>query len=156
MYDLHKDSVTPLTGRVLHSQVMATDLAEPKRKISADEAREVAEAAREQEWAAPSFVRDLFLGKLRMDLIHPYPEQDPDEVARAKPFLDKLERFLREEVDSDRIDREGEITEHVIQGLRDLGAFGIKIPLEYGGRRLSQPAYRRRSARVTACSASRT
>ena len=141
MYDLHKDSVTPLTGRVLHSQVMATDLAEPKRKISADEAREVAEAAREQEWAAPSFVRDLFLGKLRMDLIHPYPEQDPDEVARAKPFLDKLERFLREEVDSDRIDREGEIPERVIQGLRDLGAFGIKIPLEYGGLGLSQLSY---------------
>ena len=141
MYDLHKDSVTPLTGRVLHLQVMATDLAEPKRKISADEAREVAEAAREQEWAAPSFVRDLFLGKLRMDLIHPYPEQDPDEVARAKPFLDKLERFLREEVDSDRIDREGEIPERVIQGLRDLGAFGIKIPLEYGGLGLSQLSY---------------
>jgi len=120
---------------------MATDLAEPKRKISADEAREVAEAAREQEWAAPSFVRDLFLGKLRMDLIHPYPEQDPDEVARAKPFLDKLERFLREEVDSDRIDREGEIPERVIQGLRDLGAFGIKIPLEYGGLGLSQLSY---------------
>src|SRR5204862_5007117 len=120
---------------------MAT-LAEPKqKKVSADEAREVAEAAREQEWAAPSFVRDLFLGKLRMDLIHPYPEQDPDEVARAKPFLDKLERFLREEVDSDRIDREGEIPERVIQGLRDLGAFGIKIPLEYGGLGLSQLSY---------------
>src|SRR5437773_390431 len=141
MYDLHKDSVTPLTGRVLHLQVMATDLAEPKRKISADEAREVAEAAREQEWAAPSFVRDLFLGKLRMDLIHPYPEQDPDEVARAKPFLDKLERCLHEEVDSDRTDREGEIPERVIQGLRDLGAFGIKIPLEYGGLGLSQLSY---------------
>src|SRR6266576_3058216 len=138
MYDLHKDSVTPLTGRVLHLQVMATDLAEPKRKISADEAREVAEAAREQEWAAPSFVRDLFLGKLRMDLIHPYPEPNPDEVARAKPFLDKLERFLREQVDSDRIDREGEIPENVIDGLRKLGAFGIKIPREYGGLGLSQ------------------
>ncbi len=120
---------------------MTTGLAEPKRKITADEAREVAEAAREQEWAAPSFVRDLFLGKLRMDLIHPYPEQDPEEVARAKPFLDKLERFLREEVDSDRIDREGEIPEPVIQGLRDLGAFGIKIPREYGGLGLSQLSY---------------
>src|SRR6266853_3005404 len=120
---------------------MAT-LAEPKqRKVSADEAREVAEAAREQEWAAPSFVRELFLGNLRMDLIHPYPEQDPDEVARAKPFLDKLERFLRENVDSDRIDREGEIPDAVIQGLRDLGAFGIKIPREYGGLGLSQLSY---------------
>src|SRR6266540_3325773 len=118
-----------------------TTLAPPKRTVSAAEAREVAEAAREQEWAAPSFVRELFLGNLRMDLIHPYPEQDPDEVARAKPFLDKLARFLREDVDSDRIDREGEIPDDVIQGLRDVGAFGIKIPREYGGLGLSQLSY---------------
>ena len=122
-----------------------TTTAEPKRpppsSVSADEARDVAESAREQEWAAPSFVRDLFLGNLRMDLIHPYPEQDADEVARAKPFLDKLERFLREKVDSDQIDREGEIPDAVIQGLRDLGAFGIKIPREYGGLGLSQLSY---------------
>src|SRR5436853_3411623 len=120
---------------------MTTTAAEPKRTVSADEAREVAEAAREQEWAAPSFVRDLFLGKLRMDLIHPYPEQNPAEIARAKPFLEQLERLLRETVDSDRIDREGEIPDAVIQGLRQLGAFGIKIPREYGGLGLSQLSY---------------
>src|ERR1044072_1027887 len=120
---------------------MATTATAPERKVSAAEAREVAEAAREQEWAAPSFVRDLFLGKFRLDLIHPYPEQDPEEVRRAQPFLDKLERLLREQVDSDRIDREGEIPDAVIQGLRDLGAFGIKIPREYGGLGLSQLSY---------------
>src|SRR3989454_3344097 len=112
---------------------MATTAAEPKPKVSADEAREVAEAAREQEWAAPSFVRDLFLGKLRMDLIHPYPEQDPEELRRAQPFLERLERLVRETGDSDRIDREGEIPDALIQGLRELGAFGIKIPREDGG-----------------------
>src|SRR2546423_15469252 len=126
--------------KILHLDTMAT-LAQPKRTISAEEAREVAEAAREEQWEAPSFVRELFLGNLRMDLIHPYPEQDPDEIARAKPFLDKLERFLREDVDSDRIDREGEIPENVIDGLRRLGAFGIKIPREYGGLGLSQLSY---------------
>src|SRR5437879_7575028 len=113
----------------------------PERKVSADEAREVAEAAREQEWVAPSFVRDLFLGKLRLELIHPYPEQDPEEITRAQPFLERLERFLREHVDADRIDREGEIPDTVIQGLRELGAFGIKIPREYGGLGLSQLSY---------------
>jgi len=120
---------------------MATTATAPERKVTAAEAREVAEAAREQEWVAPSFVRDLFLGKFRLDLIHPYPEQDPEEVRRAQPFLEKLERLLREQVDSDRIDREGEIPESVIQGLRDLGAFGIKIPREYGGLGLSQLSY---------------
>src|SRR5438094_6711675 len=119
---------------------MATTATAPERKVSAAEAREVAEAAREQEWVAPSFVRDLFLGKFRLDLIHPYPEQDPEEVRRAQPFLDKLERLLRN-VDSDRIDREGEIPDDLIQGLRDLGAFGIKIPREYGGLGLSQLSY---------------
>src|SRR5919197_557159 len=126
--------------KILHLGSMAT-VAEPKRPVIAEEAREVAEGAREEQWAAPSFVRELFLGNLRMDLIHPYPEQDPDEIARAKPFLDKLARFLREAVDSDRIDREGEIPETVIQGLRDLGAFGIKIPREYGGLGLSELSY---------------
>ncbi len=120
---------------------MTTTAAQPKRNVSAEEARDVAEAAREEQWAAPSFVRDLFLGKLRMDLIHPYPEQDAEEVARAKPFLEKLEQFLRQKVDSDKIDREGEIPEDVIQGLRELGAFGIKIPREYGGLGLSQLSY---------------
>ncbi|HYT04728.1 MAG TPA: acyl-CoA dehydrogenase family protein [Gemmatimonadales bacterium] len=119
---------------------MTTTVA-PERRVSADEAREVAEAAREKDWVAPSFVRDLFLGRLRMDLIHPYPEQAAEEVERARPFLEKLERFLRERVDSDRIDREGEIPEDVIQGLRQLGAFGIKIPREYGGLGLSQLSY---------------
>src|SRR5437870_1592959 len=112
----------------------------PQRPVSAAEARDVAEAAREAEWAAPSFVRDLFLGSLRLDLIHPYPEQDPAEVARAKPFLDQLERLLRT-VDADRIDREGEIPKDVIDALRAMGAFGIKIPREYSGLGLSQLSY---------------
>jgi hypothetical protein len=75
----------------------------PDRKVSADEAREVAEAAREQEWAAPSFVRELFLGKLRMDLIHSHPHQAPEEAWQAQPFLEQLEQFLREKLDSDGI-----------------------------------------------------
>src|SRR5213083_1592978 len=119
---------------------MTTTATEPQRPVSAAEARDVAEAAREAEWAAPSFARDLFLGSLRLDLIHPYPEQDPAEVARAKPFLDQLERLLRT-VDADRIDREGEIPDEVIAALRTMGAFGIKIPREYGGLGLSQLSY---------------
>jgi alkylation response protein AidB-like acyl-CoA dehydrogenase len=119
---------------------MTTVQAEPRKKVSAEEAREVAEAAREQEWAAPSFVRDLFLGRLRMDLIHPYPEQAPEEIARARPFLQALEGLLQK-VDSDKIDREAEIPAEVIDGLKALGAFGIKIPREYGGLGLSQLSY---------------
>jgi alkylation response protein AidB-like acyl-CoA dehydrogenase len=116
---------------------------------SEQEAREVAEAAREKEWQAPSFVRELFEGSFRLDLIHPFPAPDPADLERARPFMERLDRFLRERVDSDRIDREGKIPEDVIQGLRDIGAFGIKIPTEYGGLGLSQYSYTHAIGKVT-------
>src|SRR5678816_1462392 len=115
---------------------------------SEKEARDVAEAARESEWSGPSFVRELFLGRFRLDLIHPHPEEDPAEAERAKPFLDRLATFLMR-VDSDMIDRTGEIPEEYVQELRDMGAFGIKIPKEYGGLGLSYASYVKAMALVT-------
>ncbi|MBA3556070.1 MAG: acyl-CoA dehydrogenase family protein, partial [Gemmatimonadales bacterium] len=108
---------------------------------SEQEAREVAEAAREKEWQSPSFVRELFEGSFRLDLIHPFPAPDPKDLERARPFMERLERFMRERVDSDKIDREGKIPEDVVRGLGEIGAFGIKIPTEYGGLGLSQYSY---------------
>ncbi len=116
---------------------------------TAVEAREVAESARETEWTQPSFVRELFLGRLRLDLIHPHPEQDPEDEVRSREFMVRLEEFLRSEVDSDAIDREGCIPEGVVDGLRRLGAFGMKIPREYGGLGFSQLAYNRVMQLVT-------
>ena len=104
-------------------------------------ARQVAEDAREKEWESPSFVREMFEGSFRLDLVHPFPEVDPAEVERARPFMEALEVFLRDKVDSDRIDREGKIPDDIVDGLRELGAFGIKIPVEYGGLGLSQTSY---------------
>ncbi|HXY30288.1 MAG TPA: acyl-CoA dehydrogenase family protein [Gemmatimonadaceae bacterium] len=115
---------------------------------SEQEARDVAESARESEWEQPSFLQELFLGRFRPDLIDPFPEDDPAETARAKPFLDKL-RALLERVDSDEIDRTGEIDESIVQELRDIGAFGIKIPRQYGGLGLSQRSYIRAIGMVT-------
>jgi alkylation response protein AidB-like acyl-CoA dehydrogenase len=112
-----------------------------KKQLASDvEARDVAEAARESEWQGRSFVRELFLGRFPLHLIHPYPQEDPEEQKRAAPFLEKLRAFLLK-VDSDMIDRTGEIPEEYVQELRDIGAFGIKIPKEYGGLGLSYSSY---------------
>ena len=115
---------------------------------SETEAREVAEASRESEWAGASFVRELFLGRFPLHLIHPYPETDPEEVRRAAPFMASLKEFLLR-VDSDMIDRTGEIPEEYVQELREMGAFGIKIPREYGGLGLSYSSYVKAMAMVT-------
>ncbi len=120
----------------------------PQGLATEKEARDVAEGARESEWKEPSFLREMFLGRLKLDLIHPHPEYDPAEAARAKPFMDKLRAFMNK-VDSDEIDRAGNIPEAVVQELREMGAFGIKIPTEYGGLGLSQTSYVRAMELVT-------
>jgi alkylation response protein AidB-like acyl-CoA dehydrogenase len=124
-------------------------MADTSHIASEKEARDVAESARETEWEHPSFARELFLGRFRLDLIHPHPNvDDPEEAARAKPFFDKLRAFL-ERFPSEEVDRTGEIPESDVQALRDMGAFGIKIPKEYGGLGLSQLSYVRAMEMVT-------
>jgi hypothetical protein len=102
--------------------------------------RQVAEGAREAEWQGAGFLRELFLGKLRLDLIHPYPLAGP-ERPEFERFYDALERFLHEKVDPAKIDETGEYPPEVIEGLRRLGAFGMKIAPEYGGLGLDQVEY---------------
>ena len=132
------------------TNVLTPETAAPAGGLATEkEAREVAEAARERDWQAPSFVRQLFEGNFQIGLIHPYPEPKPEDVERARPFMERLERFMQERVDSDRIDREAKIPAEVIQGLRELGAFGIKIPEEYGGLGLSQLMYTKAIGLVT-------
>ena len=41
---------------------------------NAPEALEVTEAAREATWHYPSFVAELFMGRVRTDLVFPFPE----------------------------------------------------------------------------------
>src|SRR3954451_12916627 len=115
---------------------MATDVTER-------EARQVAEDARESEWKLPSFGKELFLGKLDLGLIHPQPKLDPAAVEKGEAFLRDLRAFLSEHVDPLAIEREAKIPDDVIDGLKRLGALGMKVPTRYGGLGLSQVYYNR-------------
>ncbi|HEX6871789.1 MAG TPA: acyl-CoA dehydrogenase family protein, partial [Micromonosporaceae bacterium] len=115
--------------------------ARPATQVSEREARQTVEAAREKEWRKPSFGKELFLGRLRLELIEPWPQPDPEQAAKAKPFLDALERFARDEIDGAQIERDARIPDHVLTGLAELGAFGMKIDEKYGGLGLSNLDY---------------
>ncbi|MGW2814564.1 acyl-CoA dehydrogenase family protein [Streptomyces sp. NPDC001415] len=110
-------------------------------KVSEREARQVAEAAREQDWRKPSFAKELFLGRLRLDLIHPHPLPAPDDVERGEAFLAKMRDFCETRVDGRLIERESQIPDEVVNGLKELGAFGMKIDTKYGGQGLTQVYY---------------
>lgn len=118
------------------------------RNVSEREARQVAEAAREQDWRKPSFAKELFLGRFRLDLIHPHPTPAVDDVRRGEKFLATLRDFCESEIDGARIEREGKIPDETVHGLKELGAFGMKIDAKYGGLGLTQVYYNRALALV--------
>ena len=55
-----------------------------QQTVGAQESRAIAEAARETEWRKPSFAKELFLGRLRLDLIHPHPRPPRTTKKRAR------------------------------------------------------------------------
>ncbi len=111
-------------------------------EVTEQQSLDVAETARQAEWEKPSFMRELFLGRFRLDLIHPFPLPGP-ERPEFTAFYRKLHDFLRDEVDPAEIDRTGEYPPKVLDGLRRLGAFGMKIPAKYGGLGFTNVEYNR-------------
>ena len=104
-------------------------------------ALEMTEAARDKPASRRSFCGGLFLGHFDLGALHPYPRQNSEDGDQGDAFLGPLEKFLREKVDPDEIDRTGEIPEAVLAELGRMGAFGIKIATKYGGLGLSQTNY---------------
>ncbi|MFE0044762.1 acyl-CoA dehydrogenase family protein [Streptomyces albireticuli] len=118
------------------------------RPVSEREARQVAEAAREQDWKKPSFAKELFLGRFRLDLIHPHPTPALEDVRRGEEFLTKLRDFCETRIDGARIEREAKIPDETVNGLKELGALGMKIDTKYGGLGLTSVYYNKALALV--------
>lgn len=89
-----------------------------------------------------SFMAGVFVGKPNFELLLP-PEESKTEREIGEAYCRTIEAFLRNEVDPDEIERTAKIPEHVLKGLFKLGAFGMKIPKEYGGLGFSYTNYGR-------------
>jgi alkylation response protein AidB-like acyl-CoA dehydrogenase len=114
-------------------------------KMSAEQraALELTESARTEAGKRNSLAGSFFMGSPDFRRIIPFPQQTSEDRARGDAFLAQLRQLLTTSVDPDAIDREGEIPEEVLGKLAALGAFGIKIPVRYGGLGLSQTNYSR-------------
>ncbi|MEU0913466.1 acyl-CoA dehydrogenase family protein [Streptomyces althioticus] len=134
------------------SAVPETPAAPTRPTVTEREARQVAEAAREQDWRKPSFAKELFLGRFRLDLIHPHPLPADEDVRRGEEFLARLREFCEAKVDGALIEREARIPDEVINGLKELGALGMKIDTKYGGLGLTQVYYNKALALVGSAS----
>ncbi|MEM6328429.1 MAG: acyl-CoA dehydrogenase family protein, partial [Bacteroidota bacterium] len=89
------------------------------------------------------FIKNLFWGRVRDELLFPYPTVAPDEKAKADALVAELEAYMKTEHPRVQIDAEERIPEWVIQRLFDMGVLGMTIPETYGGLGLGVASYNR-------------
>ena len=90
-----------------------------------------------------SFMKSLFHGVVAEELIYPFPELSRDERDNTTMILESVRKFIETSVDPVKIDREQVIPKEVLDGMKELGLFGMIIPQEHGGIGLSASSYAR-------------
>ncbi|XP_035675471.1 complex I assembly factor ACAD9, mitochondrial-like isoform X4 [Branchiostoma floridae] len=89
------------------------------------------------------FVKNLFVGKFIREQVFPFPRLNQSDYDQLQQMVDPVERYFKDDVDSAQIDIDAKIPAETLQGLKDLGLFGMQVPMEYGGLGLSNTEYAR-------------
>jgi acyl-CoA dehydrogenase family protein 9 len=91
-----------------------------------------------------SVAKNLFAGRILEENLFPYPRLRAKDREVLGMMVEAIDQFLGpKHPDFKRWDREAEQPAEFIQGLRDLGLFGLIIPEEHGGLGLSNAGYAR-------------
>jgi acyl-CoA dehydrogenase family member 9 len=91
-----------------------------------------------------SVAKSLVAGHILEEQLFPYPQMCEKDQEVLRLMVDTIDQFLGpKHADFKRWDREGAQPAEFIQGLRDLGLFGLIIPEEHGGLGLSNAGYAR-------------
>ncbi len=121
----------------------AADLLAAARLSDAERSSlEVAESARDGA-AGSGFAAGLFLGRYEPQLLEPFPRQSDAESDAGDQMVRRVSEFLAAGLDPDEVDETRTIPPEVVEGLKELGVFRMKVEREYGGLGFSQVNYNR-------------
>jgi acyl-CoA dehydrogenase family protein 9 len=91
-----------------------------------------------------SVALNLAAGRILEDQLFPYPRLRDKDQEVLRMMVDAIDQFLSPKHQAFKSwDREAQQPAEFIQGLRDLGLFGLIVPEEYGGLGLSNAGYAR-------------
>src|SRR4051812_21995474 len=90
-----------------------------------------------------SFMKSLFFGEIREDLIFPYPKFSSESKETLRMILDAVDKFSKEHVKSSEWDEKGQMPREIVSMLAEMGLTGLAVPEELGGLGLTISSYAR-------------
>ena len=126
------------------------DLASQLKNVSKKDLKQIENA---QEMLGPDpetmgFIKNIYWGNFRENMIFPYPEESAEERARCDKLLEELDAYFLNEHPSVEIDQNQEIPEWVIKRYFEMGVFGMIVPKKYGGQGFGVTSYNRVLERI--------
>jgi len=97
-----------------------------------------------QKQSSKSFVMNMFLGKVDTTQVLPYPRSlDEEQTEMVEALVDPFSKFMTEVNNPAKNDQDAEIEPKTLQGLKEMGAFGLQVPVDLDGLGLTNTQYAR-------------
>jgi acyl-CoA dehydrogenase family protein 9 len=90
-----------------------------------------------------SFMKNVFNGTIQESYLHHFPFFTTNREEEFRLVSQSIGDWLKENVDPMKLDDEKKIPEDVLQGLKEMGLFGLIIPEIHGGSEFTQTLYTR-------------
>jgi len=91
-----------------------------------------------------SFAMSIFTGDANVDQVFPYPEVlNEEQTEFLEALVDPIEKFMSEQNNAFNNDANEEIEPETLQGLKEMGAFGLQVPQDLDGIGLTNTQYAR-------------
>lgn len=100
----------------------------------------------------PNFLTSLETGRIRWDLLTPFPQEDPADAKRAEELIAEIGEFAESQVDPMEVDRTGELPQKLIDGYRERRYIKLLASKELGGHGVPQYTLYRIMQRLTSVS----
>ena len=80
-----------------------------------------------------SLAMGFFFGEINEDILFPFPKLTEEQSAMGQELVDAVDRFAKTSVTSDAFDRNEEFPREYLEGMKDLGLYGLAANESYGG-----------------------
>jgi very long chain acyl-CoA dehydrogenase len=139
---LTKTEVAALTQAVVRCQSTAA-AAEPSA-AAVERQKKKEKAMQKKAVKSNSFVQNIFRGIVETEQVFPYPTAlDEEQAENLQMLVPIAERVMQEQNDPLLNDAQESVPEETVQALRELGAFGLQVPVELDGVGLTNTQYAR-------------
>lgn len=90
-----------------------------------------------------SFMKTIFNGHINEGSLHHYPFFNTNREEDYRIMANAIADWMKNNVDSKKFDQEKKLPEETLQGMKEMGLFGLIIPENFGGSEFTQTFYTR-------------